>query len=74
MAAIPNEHVGVPLVAVAGQAGRHTVFGDAQAAAALGQYVINRFRALAAVNAALVGELMQRLSPASHPQLWAQVL
>jgi hypothetical protein len=36
--------------------------------------MINRFRAIAAVNAALMGECVERLSPASHAKFGAQIL
>lgn len=69
MAPIPLKGVGVPLVAVAGQAGRYAVFGDAQAPPALGMDVVNRFRGFAAVDATSIGDEVKGLAPASDAQL-----
>jgi hypothetical protein len=71
---VPLEGISITLMAVAGQAGGHTVLGHAEATTAAWQDVINRFRGSTAVNTALIGVFMQRLSPASDTELRAEIL
>ena len=65
MESIPSEDFMVTLAAVACQTGRHAVFTDTGASLALRYDVVNRFGRFTAVDAALVGELVERLPPAS---------
>jgi hypothetical protein len=71
---VPLKGVGITFMAVAGQAGGHTVLGHAEATTAAWQDMINGFRGPTAVNTALIGVFMQGLSPASDTELWAEIL
>ena len=53
---VPIENISVGFAAIAGQAGRHAVFSDAQSALGAGVNVINGFGRIAAVNATLSGK------------------
>ena len=58
LTAIPDKNLRISLLAIAGQAGRYTVFGDAGAASTTGMDVIDRFRLSAAIDAAMVCQVM----------------
>jgi hypothetical protein len=73
LAPIPLEHIGIAFEAIAGEAGWHTVFCDAQAAPAARHNVVNRFGWFAAINARLIGVIVERLSPASDAKFRAQI-
>ena len=55
---IPVEDLGIRFVAIAGQAGRHTVFSHTQPAQRSRMDVVNRFGRVAAINALITGVCM----------------
>jgi hypothetical protein len=73
LAAVPDKNLRISLLAIAGQAGGHAVFGDAGPAATAGVHVIDRFRPLPAIDAAMVRQIVQGLAPSAHSQLRAEV-
>ena len=74
LTSIPVEGVFIALVSVACQACRHAVLSHAWASPTLWVDMVDRFRSFAAVNAALVSELVQGLTPASEANLGTKIL
>ena len=73
LAAIPEEDLAIPFMAVAGQAGGYAIFGHAGPPAAAGLDVVDGLRGVAAIDAATAGALVERIPPASGTQLGAEI-
>ena len=73
LAPVPLKNILIRLASVAGQASGHAIFGHAHASTTQREDMVDGLRRFAAINAAVAGVEMNRLTPASIAQLGTKI-